>query len=112
MKGRQMYTIPRQGSGESGSGYSVRSDDLRSVGSLYHTVSITLHCLIGIRTSTFDINVNIYLLLHLYLFFIVLLQQRTGSQSIFDINLQGHSMISKHPAIMFKMMKFYLNTVS
>jgi len=28
MKGRQMYTIPRQGSGESGSGYSVRSDDL------------------------------------------------------------------------------------
>ena len=112
MKGRQMYTIPRQGSGESGSGYSVRSDDLRSVESFYHTVSITLHCLIGIRTSTFDINVNIYLLLHLYLFFIVLLQQRTGSQSIFDINLQGHSMISKHPAIMFKMMKFYLNTVS
>ena len=65
MKGRQMYTIPRQGSGESGSGYSVRSDDLRSVESFYHTVSITLHCLIGIRTSTFDINVNIYLLLHL-----------------------------------------------
>ena len=31
MKGRQMYTLPRQGSGESGSGYSVRSDDLRSV---------------------------------------------------------------------------------
>ena len=29
MKGRQMYTLPRQGSGESGSGYSVRSDDLR-----------------------------------------------------------------------------------
>jgi len=28
MKGRQMYTLPRQGSGESGSGYSVRSDDL------------------------------------------------------------------------------------
>ena len=34
MKGRQMYTIPRQGSGESGSGYSVRSDDLRSVAPL------------------------------------------------------------------------------
>ena len=29
MKGRQMYTLPRQGSGESGSGYSVRSEDLR-----------------------------------------------------------------------------------
>lgn len=28
MKGRQMYTLPRQGSGESGSGYSVRSEDL------------------------------------------------------------------------------------
>ena len=31
MKGRQMYTLPRQGSGESGSGYSVRSEDLRWV---------------------------------------------------------------------------------
>ena len=29
-----MYTLPRQGSGESGSGYSVRSDDLRSVSSV------------------------------------------------------------------------------
>eukprot|EP00092_Neocalanus_flemingeri_P008238 GFUD01008883.1.p1 GENE.GFUD01008883.1~~GFUD01008883.1.p1 ORF type:complete len:445 (-),score=107.07 GFUD01008883.1:1259-2593(-) len=28
MKGRQMYTMPRQGSGESGSGYSARSSDL------------------------------------------------------------------------------------
>jgi len=28
MKGRQMYNMPRQGSGESGSGYSARSSDL------------------------------------------------------------------------------------
>ena len=77
MKGRQMYTIPRQGSGESGSGYSVRSDDLRSVSPLSLFLSpmfyIRTLAIIGIRLPPnecrmYITNINIYLKYFIVLF--------------------------------------------